>query len=343
MAHLRYLLLFFIAALPLTAQTTWSITPDSGPTSGGQEVIVKGQFGLWPYGLIFGTASVPATRVDDTTLRAITPPHPSGTVDVVVFEYDMGISTGLTYTYVDDEEGAFERVLLPIFLQPIFGAHGSEFVTDFQAYNRSELPILMYGLQHECDALPCYGPPDGGLYFAPRWGLAGSDVQYGGNPGAFVYVPRSQANDLAMQLRVYDVSREATNFGTEIPVVREDDLIFADITLLGVPTDARFRNTLRIYGTWGWNVIVRIEGAGGYLAEHVVTLSESQTPYDPAYGVFTAFPNDIGPVRVTIDIEPPDCCIIDPLPPLPSPPAIWGFITVTNNDTQHITVISPQR
>lgn len=335
-----FLALFtFVTSVSAIAQTTWSITPASGPTSGGQEVHVKGNFGAWPYSLIFGSASVPATRVDDTTLRAFTPPHPSGTVDVTVFEYDMGISTGLTYTYTNDESAFFERVLLPILTPPVLGAHGSEFRTEFRAFHRNDNALMVYGLFSDCGEVPCFNGDDRGFYLAPSSEIGGgTNVWMSGTPGAFVWVPRAPENELSMHLRVYDVSREATNFGTEIPIVHEDEMRTEPLTLLGVPTDSRFRNTLRIYGTFGWSVDVTVEGPG-YQATQQVDLSEPQSPFEPAYGVFTNFPTNVGPVRVTVVAPPPDILIY----PLPPPPPFWAFVTVTNNDTQHITVISPQR
>jgi hypothetical protein len=48
--------------------------------------------------------------------------------------------------------------------------------------------------------------------------------------------------------------------------------------------------------------------------------------FSPAYGVFTDFPIGDEPVRVSIDADQP----------------IWAFISVTNNETQMITTITPQ-
>lgn len=333
-------LLLSLAAVTTFAQTPHTITPDSGPVSGGQEVLVTGDFGLWPYGLIFGSVGVPATRVDEHTLRAITPPHPPGTVTVTIFEYDIGISTDLTYTYEGDAAAAFDRVLLPILLPPIAGRNGSEFRTDFRAYNRSEQPVLIHGLFGDCGAIPCPdNHDDRGIYIAPLYEY-GDQAKFwmSGTPGAFVYVPRSQMNDLSMQLRAYDVSREATNFGTEIPVVHADEMRPDEITFVGIPTDPRFRNTLRIYSTAQQPMHVTIEGPGGLLVDQVVHLSTPADQFDPAYAAFVDFPDSPGPVRVRIWSALPE--IVNPPVTVPD---FWAFITVTNNDTQHITVISPQR
>jgi hypothetical protein len=330
-------LLLSLVSAAAYAQTVHTITPSSGPVSGGQEVTVTGNFGFWPYGLIFGTVHVPATRVDEHTLRAITPPHPAGTVPVTIFEYDIGINTDLTYTFEGDSTTAFDRVLLPIFLPPVFGRNGSEFRTDFVAYNSGESPILAYGLQWSCGSVGC-SEEDLSFYIAERSEAGGESVVRNGAPGRFVLVPRSASNDLHMQLRAYDVSREATNFGTEIPIVHADEMRSDPVVFLDVPTDPRFRNMLRIYSSHVGRVRVTIEGAGNYRSEQSIHLAGKSDPYDPGYAAFTEFPVGSGAVRVTVDLPAdggPD--------PSPAAPDVWAFITVTNNETQHITVISPQR
>jgi hypothetical protein len=66
-----------------------------------------------------------------------------------------------------------------------------------------------------------------------------------------------------------------------------------------------------------------------------MSLTGSSDPFEPAYASFADFPVDAGTVRVTITVDP-----IITLLPVEVP--IWAFITVTNNDTQAITTITPQ-
>jgi hypothetical protein len=140
---------------------------------------------------------------------------------------------------------------------------------------------------------------------------------------------------------VHDVTRDAQNFGTEIPIVRESDFRANRIVLVGVPTDARFRNTLRVYGdspvdvlvTVGNQAPVRLKMTGG-ITFPIINFPDFSVP---AYVAFSNFPTGIGTVRVTIEAEPG---FLQPLQPLESP--IWAFITVTNNDTQAISTITPQ-
>lgn len=71
--------------LPLTVPTVTSITPTSGPTTGGQSVTVSGT-GFQPDATLSfgGVSATGVSAVSSTTLTAITPAHPSGVTDVIV-------------------------------------------------------------------------------------------------------------------------------------------------------------------------------------------------------------------------------------------------------------------
>lgn len=333
------LLLSLLLTTSLFAQQVpRQVTPNVGSTHGGEEIIIKGDFGTWPPSIRFGDVNAPsAERIDPTTLRVITPPHLPGTVDLWFFDYDMWIEMGLTFTFVGGfPEEAYERVLIPIFTAPVTGANGSDFRSTLLLMNRSQRSVTAYGLSYRCMIL-CPTPPVPSVELGPGEFVDEGALDPTGAPGLFVYVPRPRRDDLVMQLRAFDISRETTNFGTEIPVVRENDLLQTPVTLLGVPTDARFRNTLRIYAAEESAFLIRAEGNNGIVLEESVWAGPGATIFDPSYVMFNDFPTGAGPLRVTIT----------PLVPIVTPPAqpvrFWAFISVTNNDTQHITVISPQR
>ena len=335
---MKRLLLLLALALPLFAQTQYTITPNRGPVTGGTEVTIKGEFGLWPYGVIFGDISVPATRVDATTLVATTPRHLPGEVNVTIFEYDIGIATGLKFTFEGEPEAAFERLLLPVFTEPVPGAFGSEFRTELTMRLAGGSTALIEGFYFQC-VVTC-------IELGPRQVLLTTsdpelpdNIAYAGAPGSFLYVPKGDADHLAANLRVFDTSRSAENFGTEIPIVREREFTEGpddSITLLGIPSDPRFRNTLRIYSDSesGVEAVVEIEGAG--VSElHRVTLRSGTNLFEPGYAQFSNFPTGVGPLRVRISP------VTVPIP-TPAPLRLWAFVSVTNNETQHITTITPQ-
>lgn len=133
---------------------------------------------------------------------------------------------------------------------------------------------------------------------------------------------------------MHDVSRANLNFGTEIPLVRFRDMEELNIALLGVPTEPGFRNTLRIYGTTGMRIIVTVQGRDPV----IVALPQPENDFEPAYAVFTDFPVGAGTLWVRLEALPAASG--------PSPPIyfgnFWAFITVTNNETQAISTITPQ-
>jgi IPT/TIG domain. len=322
-------------ALPLTAETPYSITPDIGPTSGGTTVTVKGDFGFSNYGVIFG--AVPATsttKVDEHTLIAVTPPHMPGRSSVTIFEYDIGISTDLTFRLYGSTPPNYERVMLPIFTPPVHGAFGSEFHTDLRVANPGTGRVSLYGLKQSC-GFPCPGVSDDTRPYEVDEGeeIGPEHVEPTGDPAQFLWVTKTEGAELAMNLRVHDVTRDDQNFGTEIPIVRDSDWRINRLTFVGVPTDPRFRNTLRLYGgNYPYTALVRV----GDRPVVRVPMSLTTHLFDVVYGVFSDFPSDAGFVSITVDFEVDFDSIVAP------EVEMWGMITVTNNDTQAITTITPQ-
>jgi hypothetical protein len=150
-------------------------------------------------------------------------------------------------------------------------------------------------------------------------------LAYSGAPGRFLYVPRALAKDFSAHLRVYDASRSTINLGTEIPIVSSSAFRYGRFGLSGVPLNPRFRNTLRLYAAEPTEVRVTM-GA----ETHLVALRGSGDSFTPAYAMFSDFPTGAG--YTTVIVEPVD----------PSSAGVWGFISVTNNETQSITTITPQ-
>ena len=332
---LKRLLLLACVAVPLFAQTPYTMTPASGPTSGGTEVTIKGDFGLSPYGVIFGsTPATSTTRVDEHTLVAITPPHLPGVVPVVIFEFDFGINTGLTFEFFGGIPNAYERVMLPVFTPPVFGAFGSEFHTSLRIANSGRDWAAIHGLEPVCVFGPCSEIPVYQPYFVgPGDEIQPSAVEYKGTPGRFLWAEKNETVELSFNLRVHDVTRSDSNFGTEIPVVRDNDWTINKIVLIGVPSDPRFRNTLRIYGQ---NPFIAKITVGDRPAVRI-PLSTTNSIFDVPYAAFGDFPIDAGTLRVTIEAE----SLLGPMiGPIEEP--MWAMITVTNNDTQLISTITPQ-
>lgn len=223
-----------------------------------------------------------------------------------------------------------ERILLPVFTGPLHGAYGSVFHTDLRAANTGADPVSIYGLVVNCET--CLPPANVPYVLQPGEELGPGDVLSNGTPGHFLFVANTEVGSLAMNLRVYDITHDALNFGTEMPIVRENEFAINKIELVGVPTDPRFRNTLRIYSTFQAEAIVTI----GDRAPVRIPLIGGTTQYDPAYAQYNDFPIGGAPVRVTVEVDPGFVSL------LPVEIPVWAFVTVTNNETQAIATITPQ-
>jgi hypothetical protein len=319
------LALAFAASVASAAPKITSITPNSGPAAGGTVVTIRGSdFQLCdncspaiPLIYFGNTRAQFGNRLSETTIEVVTPPHFAGAVDVTVYLSNGSDTVANGFVFTGSAESAFERILLPILTPPVDGAYGSRFETTFSAFNTSNQMIPIEGLTRFCDTLCPVNPVE----VEPSRDLREDVVlDLTGTPGRFIYLRRSEAESLSMNLRVQDVSRDALNFGTEIPVVRWSEVRPGPLTLTGIPVDSRFRQALRIYSTEEMIVLVSVGGI-----HRPIILQRGRDDFEPAYGVFDDFP--VGRVVIT---------------PLSGTAKFWAFVTVTNNETQAITTISPQ-
>ena len=144
--------------------------------------------------------------------------------------------------------------------------------------------------------------------------------------GRVFWVKRS-GTPLVANLRVRDTSRQASSHGVEVPVVQLSDFTNDRIVLIGVPADPRFRKTLRVYSLDSGSVFANLSFNGQSVSP--IFLKPSASIFEPAYTELDDFPTNL-PAGSTMEVS------------LTSPNRIWAFISVTNNDTQEITLISPQ-
>lgn len=157
-----------------------------------------------------------------------------------------------------------------------------------------------------------------------------------------------------MQLRVQDISRQALTWGTSIPVVRERDLFTTrTLNLTDIVQNDRFRSLLRIYdfdpsgngSSPDREVLVRIYALGSsttgvnavpdrLLTERRETLRSS--PPGAFFGPPMAqlplwsLPELNGFERVRLEIT----AVTPGL-------RFWAFVSITNNESQHVTAIAP--
>ena len=231
----------------------------------------------------------------------------------------------------------FEKMLFPVASNnnPIGGALGSLWVTDVSVLNAGDTPITIAG------AFVCFS-----CFTTPK---LPPGVTYRLLPvsQSFLLVEKGRADDIRATVRIHDLSRDASSAGADVPFARERDFSATRIDLLGIPSDSRFRRTLRIYSldSAATDVSIRqfVEPEQSVLAgvvlgpfadtlagETTVHLNAGLSPVQPAYAELgeLPFPAD-GTVRLEIR-------------PLSPGTRIWAFLSLTNNETQAVTIIAPR-
>jgi hypothetical protein len=346
------LCLFLLFTRALFAETTvTAILPASGVTTGGDFVHIRGtglhgstQFcpgvsctNSVQFGRAFGR--IVSNTVSEIVV--IAPPQPAGSVDVTVSI--TGVATPVVlpnaYRYQSRSNEEVDRILLPVAASGP-GPNAARFETEILITNTGDEAVPVGGA-----AIPCclgISPPPIPLV-PPHTTRTFTDFLLPASPytGAFINVPSRMARDVITKVRVHDTSRDASSFGVEIPAVSDLDFA-ASVRLTGIPTDARFRSTLRVYAYDARNfgpvtLRVRDNADGSLLATVPVALSALPFAEDliPASAQLS-LDAIIAPLRnhprLRIDIADSDA--VRP---------IWGFVSITNNQTQEITLVTPQR
>ncbi len=243
----------------------------------------------------------------------------------------------------------YEQVLVPITSTDIAGLNGSRWITDSMIANTSSEDADVLGPYLSPIASPPVAValrlPAGSLMtLPPPQALAPQP----GREGELLGVPRVLGRKIAFNSRVHDTSRQAQTWGTELPIVRENE--FGDsLMLLNVPGDSRYRLLLRIYTrTSAADVRVRADVLAtlipildppsfGPLFERVIHLD---APVASGAGAIASFGRP-GYVQVTI----PTLGVpmqIKVSAESGSANNIWAFISITNNDTQDVTLVTPR-
>jgi len=259
----------------------------------------------------------------------------------------------LIITLAAQRAAAYVRVLLPLYIpQPVSGAYGSLWQSQFAVHNGSA--IRPYIIEPCPDGCPANLFADEELvpnetetvlpvrYPAPTNGIAGAvlylspEPASGDQPGA----PADDASSVAFQLRIADLSRSAIAAGTEIPVVRESEFRTSTVHLLNIPTDPKFRLALRIFemnlDRADFTVRVIDQATNAVLASSLVTTSAPPQPalrFTPGFAEMNNILSSLtnAPQNIRVEIEP-----------VTSGLAFWAYVSITNNDSQQITLVTPQ-
>ena len=284
--------------------------------------------------------NVTATSVTSTPLNDFIATFPTlqpGTYDVSISYNDHAATAVAALTVIDpnaavtQQAASLERVLVPLlFSGP--GAFGSQWTTEVAITNAADVPLDIFK-----------SPFTNSAPLEPGETRTLTTADIGQRPtGLFLYIPRGEDRSLQFNALVRDLSRQGEQLGAEMPSVRESEFFHQRFNLMNVPSDSRYRVALRTYALGAAPIILSIYrmGDASLLVRdtlQVGTPSSTQPANVIIPDLVSKYPQlaDAGSFRV--EIQRPFEGTYGPFDP-----GIWAFISVTNNETQHVTIISPQ-
>jgi hypothetical protein len=211
------------------------------------------------------------------------------------------------------EPALFEPVLFPLLLDAP-GANGSLWRTEAVVSNPKPWPVYAWE----------------GEVLAPHQVVRLAGGEHG--RGFVLRVPRDQAPYVSFGLRARDVSRVEEGYGTEIPAVRERDLFFdTPLTMLDVPVERGYRVKVRVYALAAVNRSVAISvfpRSGPNITTYVPLIPVCNVSGCHSYAELDVPADGEDAARADVTVDLPDA-------------PVWGFVTVTNNETQQVTVVTP--
>ncbi len=305
---------------PLIVRDSESIRmlPYAVPVTGGEIAITQTFLALSPTVKI-ADVPVPVNSSADGLFLVNAPPHAPGAVDVVVTSEFGTVSSKAGLIYYDPASAdpvVFEPILFPLSFQGP-GAFGSQWTTESFLFQNGSRSFFR-------DPLPCSGCTN-------VMTLGSKQLTNDSNPwGHVLYAIRGTTSALDFASRIRDTSRQAQTAGTEVPVARETDFR-SQLRFQNVPADARYRATLRLWSlSGGPNFALGVDATPSQQG----TLSVSAIP-----GTSMSF----GSLDVTSLLAggSPTSLTVSSSSAL-NTASIWGIVSITNNDTQQVTIISPQ-
>lgn len=280
-----------------------------------------------PEQVLFG--GIPATsflHAGPGSIVAVAPPHEAGLVDVTFVYRTSSVTAPQAFDYRTTlEPSYFAKFLFPLtYTGP--GAFGSQWRTDNFIYNRGPVAVVS-------DVLPNQPVAPGARLALPTHEM---------NRGLVVGIPRDLVEQVWFSSHARDLSRNASDAGTELRVVNEHETR-SQLVIPGLHVDPKYRYQLRVYDIDGVErdviVLVRdVSDTGGGISQlplrtQIRCVVGPCITNEPAFGAL-----DLGPLLanansaetfVSINAGENDA-------------RIWAFISATNNETQRVTTYTPQ-
>jgi hypothetical protein len=236
-----------------------------------------------------------------------------------------------------------ERWLLPITAREAHGAFGTVWSTEL--WMRIDAGGEAVWVAPSFADSPCEdqcpiggGPPDDAAF---KIGFL--RTRAGEHPGSLLYVEEVNADDVHASLRLIESSRGNV---LQLPVVREREFTTRRVHILGIPIESRSRALLRIYGidpaaTGEVRVRVFREDQG---PDFNRLLLDRTLPFTVMQRIYTAgpFSYPVRPPYAQLDLQTvQDGMVRVELSSLDPTLRLWGFVSITENDTQRVTLRVP--
>jgi hypothetical protein len=237
----------------------------------------------------------------------------------------------------------WSRILIPFTTPEVPGANGSLWKTEISgiieaAAHPETVPSGCGGLED-----PCALPPLNRAFDAFSEDL----IVKQGRPHFLYY--KSSGAKVSLIARVYDASKSDSTAGAFVPLAHGEDFSADGFTLVAIPAASQFRSVLRIYDANGTGGQVEISLYRTYenepFATRTVTLDAVNPPSPVTTALLPFYPAiaqlDLGALipkgttRVRVSVRP----LATELPALAM--QLWGFVSITNNETSHVTVVTP--
>jgi hypothetical protein len=294
---------------------TYAVPITGGPVGLGNPFFLNGAT------LTIGGITVPANSDIDGALFANAPPHAPGIVDVTVNSTFGTVTSKAALIYYDPaaaDPAVFESILFPVSFQGP-GALDSRWLTEsFISANVSRAYFR--------DPLPCNGCSQS---FSP----GSKQLINDGNPwGRVLYALRGTTDTLSFASRIHDISRQSQTAGTEVPVVREHDFR-GQLRFMNLPGDPRYRVTLRLWSLGDFPQFIAVVDS---IPGQQQPMTVSKIPgTEMWFGTM-----DVTSLLTKASNNPTNMTVTSAGYPIGAP-LIWGMLSITNNDTQQVTIVSP--
>jgi hypothetical protein len=343
-------------SLKISATTIVDVSHVRGSVNGGDVITVQiddpPTCSITGCGISFLFGGIPAhattelrTNGPGWLYRVITPAHGRGSVELTMTQFGREIARSPNrFSYMDLSDGQafdsfnYETILIPLAVgtsEPLDGAFGSKWTTEFWVSNSGDRPIEFFYGWPACASADCGVTPPVVAPHATRLVDLPADST---GAGYLFYAQKGGAENLLLSLRVRDESRQASSAGAEIPVLRLPSFsVRQDAMILNVPVESTSRTSLRVYGFGAARVRLYRMTGDAIVAETTLNLplagngpSVAGWPARSGYALISdlaaAFPGIAsGQYRIELTSMNNEW--------------VWAFASVTNNTTQLVTAI----